>query len=202
MLNIVNVGYDSTNYYLIETAASKLLVDIGFPGTLPKLLHGLKRTGITLASITYLLCTHYHPDHAGLAEELKRQGLKLIVLETQLAAIPQLKRYMKPEYHYVEIKTGDAITIGVEGSRAFLQGIGIEGEIIATPGHSDDSVTLILDAGMAFTGDLPPPFLGGDETLERSWALIRDRNVSMVYPGHGPAYPWLRAGDGKEAGNP
>lgn len=92
MLNVVNVGYDSTNYYIIETAATRLLVDVGFPGTLPKLSHALKRTGIPLTAIAYLLVTHYHPDHAGLAQELKQQGLKLIVFEPQVAAIPQLKR--------------------------------------------------------------------------------------------------------------
>jgi hypothetical protein len=40
-------------------------------------------------------------------------------------------------------------------------------------GHSDDSVTLVLDAGMAFTGDLPPPHMATDETLQRSWAAIQ-----------------------------
>ena len=33
MLNIVNVGYDSTNYYVIETSKTKLLIDVGWPGT-------------------------------------------------------------------------------------------------------------------------------------------------------------------------
>jgi hypothetical protein len=33
--------------------------------------------------------------------------------------------------------------------------LGMESEIVPTPEHSDDSVSLILDEGMAFTGDLP-----------------------------------------------
>jgi glyoxylase-like metal-dependent hydrolase (beta-lactamase superfamily II) len=192
MLNIVNVGYDSTNYYVIETATTKLLVDVGFPGTLPKLTHALKRTGIALPAIPYLLITHYHPDHAGLAQEFKQQGLKLIVLEPQVAAIPQLKRHMKPDYHYREITLDDNVTLSLAQSRAFLTGIGIAGEILATPGHSDDSVTLVLDAGMAFTGDLPPPHMATDETLQRSWAAIQSRQVHTIYPGHGPVY---RLGD-------
>ncbi|MEI7643717.1 MAG: MBL fold metallo-hydrolase [Chloroflexales bacterium] len=150
MRNIVNVGYDSTNCYVIETATTKLLVDIGFPGTLPKLNHALKRTGITLSAITYLLITHYHPDHAGLAQELKHQGIQLIVLEPQLAAIPQLARFMKPQYRYQEITLTDTVTLSLAQSRTFLQQIGIVGEVLATPGHSDDSVTLVLDAGIAF----------------------------------------------------
>jgi glyoxylase-like metal-dependent hydrolase (beta-lactamase superfamily II) len=188
VLNIVNVGYDSTNYYVIETAPTKLLVDVGFPGTLPKLRHALKRTGIALSDINYLLATHYHPDHAGLVQEVKRQGIKLIVLEHQTTAIPVLKQHMKPSQQYLDITLDDNITISTDESRAFLHRIGIDGQIIATPGHSDDSITLILDAGIAFTGDLPPTFMADHTTsaTQRSWDAIHSHHVTAVYPGHGP----------------
>ncbi|NTU82571.1 MAG: hypothetical protein HGA45_24910 [Chloroflexales bacterium] len=42
--------------------------------------------------------------------------------------------------------------------------------------------------GMAFTGDLPPPHMATDETLQRSWAAIQARKVHTIYPGHGPVY--------------
>ena len=188
MLNIVNVGYDSTNYYVIETAKAKLLIDVGWPGTLPKLLHALKRIGIPLSDITHLLVTHYHPDHAGLAQELKQKGIKLIVLENQAAAIPALKRYIKPEYNYVDITLNDNIHVHTTESRLFLRSLGIDGEIIITPGHSDDSITLILDTGAAFTGDLPPVFIAEYLTppVQSSWEQIRAHNVHVAYPGHGP----------------
>lgn len=188
MLNIVNVGYASTNYYVLESASAKLLVDVGFPGTLPTLRHALKRTGMALSDISYLLATHYHPDHAGLAQEVKQQGIKLIVLENQIAAIPALKQHMKPSQQYVDIALNDNINLHTNESRAFLHRIGIDGEIIATPGHSDDSVTLILDTGIAFTGDLPPAYLPADPTnaIQRSWESIYSQHVTAVYPGHGP----------------
>jgi hypothetical protein len=47
-MNILNVGYDSTNYYLIECKVGKLMVDCGWPGTLPKFTAELKRKGISL----------------------------------------------------------------------------------------------------------------------------------------------------------
>jgi endoribonuclease LACTB2 len=188
MLNIVNVGYDSTNYYVVATAFTKLLIDVGFPGTLPKLRHTLKRTGIALSDINYLIATHYHPDHAGLAQEVKQQGVKLIVLEHQITAIPALKQHMKPSQHYLDITLDDNITINTDESRAFLHRIGIAGQIIATPGHSDDSITLILDTGIAFTGDLPPVYMSDHPTnaIQCSWELIHSHHVTAVYPGHGP----------------
>lgn len=191
-MNIVNVGYDSTNYYVLADSRPRLLIDVGFPGTLPKLENQCKRKSIRLADIPYFLATHYHPDHAGLAQELKRAGCKLIVIEHQLAAIPAMAATLKPENHYVEIDLTDNIVISLEESRAFLARISIQGEIIATPGHSDDSVSLLLDEGAAFTGDLPHPLMLSDDTddpARQSWAKIRARGVKAAYPGHGPAMP-------------
>lgn len=188
MLNIVNVGYDSTNYYMIETSKAKLLVDVGWPGTLPKLLHVLKHKGLSFLDITHLLITHYHPDHAGLAQEVKQKGVKLIVLENQTAAISTLKQYIKPGYNYVDITLNDNIQVRTTESRLFLRSLGVNGEIIVTPGHSDDSITLILDTGVAFTGDLPPASIAEHlvQLVQQSWEQIRAYNVHMVYPGHGP----------------
>ena len=192
-MNIVNVGYDSTNYYVLGQGGTRLLVDVGWPGTLPKLLANLKRKDIALSDIRYLLITHYHPDHAGLAQEVKAHGVKLIVLDSQVQAIPILKTHMKPVNHYVDIRLDDNLNLTCEASRTFLKTLHLEGEIISTPGHSDDSVTLILDEGLAFTGDLIGPQHVADDTrpqAELSWAKIRARQVTKIYPGHGPIRPF------------
>jgi endoribonuclease LACTB2 len=195
-MNIVNVGYDSTNYYVLGQDNARLLVDVGWPGTLPKLLAQLKRKDIPLQDISYLLVTHYHPDHAGLAQELKDKGVRLIVMEQQRSAIPRLKTYMIPINHYVDINLHDNLQLTCGESRTFLRQIGIACEIISTPGHSNDSVTLVLEEGAAaaFTGDLPPPgFVFADERaldqVSGSWADIRSLNARMIYPGHGPVRP-------------
>ena len=86
-MNIVDVGYDSTHYYLLDVPGGYLMVDAGWPDTLPKLLNARKRKGVTLAQIKYVLVTHYHPDHAGLVQELKAAGARLILLDRQRAAI-------------------------------------------------------------------------------------------------------------------
>jgi hypothetical protein len=39
-------GYDSTNYYVPGTNRNRLLVDVGWPGTLPPFLAMLKRKDI------------------------------------------------------------------------------------------------------------------------------------------------------------
>ena len=186
---ILNVGYRSTNFYVISASSPRLLVDIGWPGMLSEMLHALQRYDLGLKDITYALATHYHPDHAGLAQEAKQQGAKLIVMETQAAALADFGKYMKPENHYTPITLHDNIPLRFDESRKFLAAIGLAGEIIATPGHSDDSVTLVLDEGMAFTGDLHPPEFSTEAQQEKtaaSWDKIRSLGVHSIYPGHGP----------------
>jgi ribonuclease/clavin/mitogillin len=190
-MNMINVGYDSSNYYLLEPDTTGLLIDIGWPGTLPKLQNVLKRKGIAFQKVRYLLVTHYHPDHGGLAQEMKNQGVRLIVIDSQPAWIPVMARYMKPEQHYQEISLYGNIDLSADASHKFLAGIGIRGEIISTPGHSEDSVSLILDEGMAFTGDLTNLMVVTEEArrqVEESWAKIRAHHVRTIYPGHGPVY--------------
>ncbi len=184
-MNVVNVGYDSTNYYVLEQNRVRLLIDVGWPGTLPKLRGSLKRTGLTLKDLNYLFVTHYHPDHAGLVQELKDAGVKHVVLEQQLTAVPRLKVYLKPNSGYVEIRLDDSLQLTTTESRSWLARLGFAGEMVSTPGHSDDSISLVLDEGLAFTGDLHPPDMGGPELAE-SWARLQQLQVRTVYPGHGP----------------
>ena len=60
-------------------------------------------------------------------------------------------------------------------SRAKLATVGLAGEILPTPGHSDDSVSLLLDDGSVFTGDLTIPMVATDEqrdAIMASWRLL------------------------------
>ena len=73
-ITIVNVGYHSTNYWVVSAGRSRLLIDIGWPQTMGLMRANLRRTDVPLEEIRDALATHYHIDHAGLAEELKQAG--------------------------------------------------------------------------------------------------------------------------------
>jgi len=186
---IINVGFRSTNYWVVSAGTSRILVDLGYPGTLGIMQANLKRMGVPLDEIRYALATHYHIDHAGLAQELKQLGVPLLVIDLQVAAIPVMKTHTKPQDRYVDITLHDNVTISCAASRARLKDIGLDGEIVATPGHSDDSVSLLLDDGSVFTGDLTPMSVAPEhqlEQLEASWRLLREKGARRIYPGHGP----------------
>lgn len=188
-ITIVNVGYRSTNFWVISAGTSRLLLDLGWPGTMGTMRANLERMGIPLKEIRYGLATHYHPDHSGLAQDLKQAGVPLLVLETQVSAIPLLKSWTKPADHFTDITLHDNVVISFAESRATLLRIGIAGEILPTPGHSNDSVSLLLDDGSVFTGDLTHPSLAEEKdasTVAASWRLLQERGATRVYPGHGP----------------
>ena len=115
-VTIVNVGYRSTNYWVISAGRSRLLVDLGWPGSMGTMRANLQRAGIPLDEIKYGLATHYHIDHAGLAQELKAAGVPLLVIDLQVPAIPLLKRHVKPQDRFTDITMEGNVTIPIAES--------------------------------------------------------------------------------------
>ena len=187
-LTVVNVGYRSTNFWIVSAGRSRLLIDLGWPGLVGTLLANLERKNIPFKEVTHGLATHYHSDHAGAAQDLKLKGMRLIVTEQQVPHIAQMQRWIKPVDNYTPITMHDNVVISTETSCEFLAKLGLPGEIVHTPGHSDDSVTVVLDNGWAFTGDLTSETMISKEDPEvvaRSWQSLRDRGVTTIYGGHG-----------------
>lgn len=186
----VNIGYLSTNYWVVSAGHERLLIDLGYPGTMGMMRRRMAQMNVPINEVHYALATHYHIDHAGLGQELKLAGVTLLVLESQVQAIPQMKAFTKPRDHYVEILPEGNRVIPFSESRDLLAGIGIAGKILSTPGHSDDSVSVLLDDGKVFTGDLPPFMPDWDDEqgrrIKSSWKLLYDHGAKFIYPAHGP----------------
>ena len=186
------MGYRSTNYWVISAGRSRVLVDLGYPGTMGVMRANLGRADIPLADIRYGLATHYHIDHAGLAQELKDAGVPLLMIDVQVPFVPLMKRHIKKQDRFTEISMEGNVIISASESRALLHRVEIAGEILHTPGHSEDSVSLLLDDGRVFTGDLTDPMMVGPENpdvVRASWQLLKDRGATQVYAGHGPIRP-------------
>ena len=72
----------------------------------------------------------------------------------------------------------------------FLKELGIDGCVYSTPGHSDDSISLMLDSGELFAGDLNPLYeleLHRGTVIEKTWNTLMSMHPRKVYYGHAPA---------------
>jgi hypothetical protein len=56
-VTIVNVGYRSTNYWVVSAARSRLLVDLGWPASMGEMRAALHRKGVPMQEIQYGLAT-------------------------------------------------------------------------------------------------------------------------------------------------
>lgn len=199
------------NCYLIREEGV-VLVDTGLPNRAGAFLRELGALSIEPAEISLILLTHGHADHTGSAGELRRlTGAQVAIhhrenewVEKGLSVRPRgvgawgktlaaMLRVISPMMHASPAPVD--LVLGDEGLS--LEPYGIPGTVLHTPGHSPGSVSLLLDSGQAFVGDLVMnglpmrfgpglPLLADDvEVVRQSVRLLLDRGAERIYPAHG-----------------
>ncbi|GHF62629.1 MBL fold metallo-hydrolase [Streptomyces mashuensis] len=169
---------DGTNTWILAEPDSSLavVVDPGplDEGHLAKVVATAEAAGKRVA---LTLLTHGHPDHsAGAARFAELTGTRVRALDPALRLGGE------------GLGVGDVITMG-----------GLELHVVATPGHTGDSLCFHLPADRAvLTGDTvlgrgttvvahPEGRLGDYlDSLRRLRSLAVDEGVTTVLPGHGP----------------
>lgn len=183
--------YGNTNTFFIEGNDGGLLVDTDYAGTLPAFYKALKQNGIKVNNIKYVLATHYHPDHMGLISDLMKQGAMLLLIDVQRDYVHFSDSiFARDRLPYTPIDESLGTVISCSESREFLLRAGISGEIIHTHSHSEDSVSLIMDDGDCFVGDLEPfeyiEVYEENEKLKSDWEHILSFQPKRVFYSHRP----------------
>ena len=178
---------DGTNSWLIAEPGSAVAVVVD-PGPDDESHLGRIRDLATAAGqrVSRILLTHGHQDHSAGAARLAR-----LTGAPVLAADPARRRGPgeggPAETGDGSLAPGDVITEA-----------GCELRVVATPGHTADSVCLLLPAdGALLTGDTVlgrgTTVIAGDgsladylATLDRLRALADEQQLSTLLPGHGP----------------
>ena len=187
---MIKLRYGNTNTFYIPGSDGGLLVDTDWAGTLPLFFKAIKTAGIEMKAITTLLVTHYHPDHMGLAGELQRLGVKLLVVDVQRLFVHASDEIFARDKHlsYRAVDESAATVISCAESRDVLKGLGIDGEILHTPSHSEDSVSLALDDESCLVGDLEPlAYLAGyaeTPALKSDWEQLMRRRPKRILYAH------------------
>ena len=187
---LIRIRYGNTNTFLIQGEKGSILVDTDFAGTLPAFYKAIKAEGIQVSDITYVMSTHYHPDHMGLISELQKQGVELVLLENQVDHIhfPDAIFARMPNLSYTPIDASNALVLGFPDASSFLADLGIEGTILPTKSHSEDGIAIVLSDGTAIVGDLEPiSYMDGysdNATLADDWKEILKLNPKHIYHAH------------------
>ena len=136
------------------------------------------------------MATHFHPDHSGLIGELMNQGVNFLLIDVQKDCVHFSDDiFAREKAHYMPINDEQATVISCRQSRAFLAERGICGEVIHTPSHSPDSISLILDEGDCIVGDLEPAeYLSAYDNvkLKKDWERILSHHPKRVFYAHVP----------------
>ena len=216
----IRISINPTNVYLLPCHGGYLLVDGTYPDKLGVFKKELAGKGISPDQIKHVLLTHHHDDHAGFLEELRREcPFRLILHREALAEVKKgennpevrpvnrrvavffaLLKFLQKgtQYPPISVEENDLV---VQGEAEYgLHDIGVPGKIIPTPGHTGDSISLVMDDGDAFVGDAASnffPFLGlrhrpivakSMPRVLESWDRIIKAQAKTVFPSHGEPF--------------
>lgn len=150
-----------SNIHLIKSSPP-VLIDAGSPGEEKELENYLKQAGLTFKDIGLVVLMHGHADHAGLAQFLQKQGIKVVLGEGD---IPMAKTGRNDELkptsfsaYFIKMFADFPMEpfvpdIVISGSQSMKQW-GLDAEVRPLPGHTPGSIAIVFSDKQAFVGDL------------------------------------------------
>ncbi len=208
------------NTYLVKAEDALVLVDTGMPGSEKKILNAITSLGMKPRDVKLVLLTHRHLDHIGSAAAMKKETSAVLVshpfekpyvagtlviitprawslygriARRVLAVMSSTKKLLRFS-KYTPVHVDEAAD-----EESVLDGIGLDGSIVWTPGHTKGSVSLYLNKPrVAIIGDLlmskrgklvEPMFMENPSQTRASVQRILDLHPETICPGHGKPLP-------------
>lgn len=204
-----------TSYLVVDDGA--ILVDAGGQGHGRALQRAFRRAGLTPRDLKLVFLTHGHWDHIAFLGELRELANAPIAInrreqpwvEQGLRTLPEpvnlvgaalelaVKRFALPRQTW----GGVPVDLALGDERFPLEQYGVRGTLIHTPGHSAGSMSLLLQSGEAFVGDLAvnglpqrfgpnmSAFAEDPDRVIHSWRTLLAAGAKVIYPAHGRPFP-------------
>ena len=179
--DIYYVGASGVSSFLITTPAGHILLDTGFPDTVPIIQRGVEQLGFRLTDIRIILSSHAHVDHAGGHALMKKlTGARVVASAADARLLgsggaDDFLPWPKDLLAYAPV-TVDATV--ADGGTVTLGGVTLTAHL--TPGHTRGATTWTMDATEA----------------GRTYRVVFFSSTT-VNPGvslrHNPAYPEIIA---------
>jgi len=199
------------NAYVIAAPQCSILVDTGQKlqyAALKRSMGSLKRGQ---GSLLYMIVTHAHYDHCQNAARIKKEtGCSIVASKNEKECMEQGKspfpRGTAP-FSRMIVTLAERSRSKRAGFEPFspditvdqecrLPNTGADIQVIATPGHSAGSVSVIVDKDTAIVGDtmfgifphtVYPPFADDTRGMVESWKKLLNTECRRFLPGHGMA---------------
>lgn len=208
----IRLGFDCC--YLLRDRGV-ILIDAGLRGRGLRFKRFLDRLGISPGEVRLMVITHGHFDHIGSAKQIKDlTGAKVAMhqpdaewleqsIHPRVIGVTPWGRFVAKPLNWAlpVIRSEPAKVDIVLGDADWpLEDYGIRGRVLFTPGHTGGSVSVLLETGEAFVGDLAMnrlplrltpglPVLAEDiDRVKASWRKLVDAGARIIYPAHGKPF--------------
>jgi len=213
-INIYSIPLGVDRVHIIR-GEKTIIIDGGMAGQAKKFAKAIEKLSIKPEDIVLIVLTHGHWDHVGSAKDIKDlTGARIALhqeekdwLEKSLTPLPpavtawgkivfKIMKMCESSLKFPAAK----VDIVLGNQEMSLTEYGIPGKIIYTPGHSKGSVSVLLETGEAFVGDLamsgPPlrlspklPIFADDlKQVRESLKMLIDAGAKTIYPAHGKSF--------------
>jgi glyoxylase-like metal-dependent hydrolase (beta-lactamase superfamily II) len=171
---VFGLGSEQVNFYVVEERGRLTVVDAGLPGFAETFDRDLAQLRLGADQIDAVVLTHSDGDHTGIASELQRRGLRVLIHEADEAtlakpgpkggdaSVPKLllsfrHRAVRKLVRHM-LQHGGRTQPKVEGAETFAADdvLDVPGalRVVHTPGHTPGHCALVAERhGVVFTGD-------------------------------------------------
>ncbi len=211
-MNRLSLGLTAS--FLVPISQGYLLVDTCTKKSKAKLESAFTTLQIDPLQIAYILITHHHSDHIGLVNYLRSQHPQIRLIGHQ-SSVPYLEKGTMAPTACVNRRVNLLFSLSRKNGQEpvvlhsddiFLEGdddrllpsMGLDAKILHTPGHTEDSISVLFPNGNCLVGDTvmhwPLNFLGANPfpiliqdhiALKASWAKIEASGAKRLFPSHG-----------------